>query len=219
MKIDHILIFVGDDGSEVAEFDAFGLISGRKVTHPGQGTSNTCYAFDKGYLELLWCSDADEINSPVIRPTGMWRRSKWWETRACPVGFALRCTEPGEQPPFPTVDYRPPFLPETLDAIRISAASENTSEPFLFVMPDVMPNLKSEAHQLQTDLGFKEITHVDMILPFDYRNSEQLMAVADSGLVNFQIGDAYHLILEIDHHQQRQQHIFQHPHLPITLHW
>ena len=217
MRIDHILIFVSEDGSEVSEFESMGLMSGRKVSHPGQGTSNTCFAFDNCYLELLWCSDSAEINSPVIRPTGMWQRSRWWETNACPFGLALRCTDLDEQPAFRTIEYRPPYLPGSLAPIRIGADSGNASEPFLIVMPDVMPSLKSEAHQLQTGLGLKQITAVEMVLPFDYRRSKTLVAVAQNDLVTFQRGDCHHLILEIDNRRRGQQQAFRHPHLPVTL--
>jgi len=111
LEVDHVFVCVDLQAPEAEFLKAFGFKEGRRYTHQGQGTANVCFFFHNAYLELLWLNDVNEIQSPVVRLTGLWEGCCWKQTQACPFGIALRATIPGStELPFPTRDYYAPFL-------------------------------------------------------------------------------------------------------------
>ena len=139
LKFHHAFVLTGPDAPEADALVDAGLIEGSSNTHPGQGTRNRRVFFENGMLEFLWVCDEAEVRSPTIARTGLWERSRWRESGACPFGIAFTGT-----PPFPTWDYRPPYLPEGV-AIRVAQFSTDPAMPFVFVMPGAGKTQQEEA--------------------------------------------------------------------------
>ena len=129
LKFHHVFVLAGPGVPEADALVDAGFIEGSSNTHPGQGTRNRRFFFENGMLEFLWVCDKDEVRSPAIARTALWERSRWQQSGACPFGIAF-----AGEPPFPTWDYRPPYLPEGT-SIRVAEFSTDPAMPFVFVMP------------------------------------------------------------------------------------
>lgn len=164
MTIDlcHLIVFVADRAAAEQAFAACGLVPSFTRGHPGQGTANLCACFDNAYLELLWCEDESElISSPVVR-TRLAERARWRETGASPFGIGLR-----GKLPFPSWEYRPPYLPEGM-TIPVALASEDPRQPFIFHSPgSARPDAWTAdlAGQRQQQAGMTEIGALKLELP------------------------------------------------------
>lgn len=217
MRIDHIVIFVSGDGSELEEIEKFGLKPGRVASHPGQGTSNTCYAFDNLFIELVWKINDAEIQSEKTRPLALLERTRWREEAACPFGFGLQLTGPDDGLyPFPTWRYAPDYLPAQLEPIQMDTRSNDARLPLVFFVPEYPadPN-----HRLQKHLGMHRVTACRLSLPAYI----QATGLHDNQFtrVNIQThyGDNYHLEIELDDGLRQRRHDFKHPNLPLSLIW
>lgn len=131
LKFHHAFVFSSPGAPEADALVDAGFLEGASNVHAGQGTRNRRFFFENGMLEFLWVSDEEEVQSPAVARTGLRERSRWLQSGACPFGVAFE----GE-PPFPTWDYRPPYLPEGI-AIRVAAFSTDPAMPFVFVMPGI----------------------------------------------------------------------------------
>lgn len=129
--LDHVFVFCRPDAPEQARLAANGLAVGMRREHPGQGTRNVCFGFADAYLELLWLADEEAARDPIVKPLGLHERSRWREWSASPFGICVRSDAPGEAPPLPTWDYRPPYLPDDV-AIRMGCNSGVIGEPLVF---------------------------------------------------------------------------------------
>lgn len=130
MGLDHVFVFV-DDGpaAERAAVDA-GLVPTHRRRHRGQGTQNVCFGFGSAFIEFLWVVDRSEISSGAVRRTGLWPRSQWRTTGACPFGVCL-----SGSPSFATWTYDVPF-PQGV-SVEMAENSESFEQPLLFVSPSV----------------------------------------------------------------------------------
>ncbi len=129
--LDHLFVFCRDGAPELAALAAHGLTVDLRRDHPGQGTQNACIGFANGYLELLWLHDEQAARDPHVKPLGLQERARWRETAASPFGICVHPLASGQQPPFPTWDYHPRWLPQgvTLD---MACNSGVLGEPLLF---------------------------------------------------------------------------------------
>ena len=82
LELDHLFVCVQRDAPEAERLTRFGLQAGRRRRHRGQGAANVCYFFRNAVLELIWVCDEEEVQSPLIRPTRLWERSRGQETRS-----------------------------------------------------------------------------------------------------------------------------------------
>lgn len=158
----HIFVFVDDRAAAMAALKSCGLIESFRRTHPGQGTANIAACFDNAYLEVLWPEDQAELVSTPVARTRLSERSRWRETGACPFGIGLR-----GRLPFPSWDYRPPFLPEGM-SLSVALASDDPRQPFLFRSPgDARPDAWPDgmAGDRQQVAGLAEITAIHLDLP------------------------------------------------------
>jgi hypothetical protein len=126
-----VFVFARPGAPEASTLAALGFTEGGGKTHGGQGTANRCFFFQNAMLELIWVHDEQEARSAAIARTGLWERSQYRQTRACPFGICLRAAE-HENPaaPFETWSYRPPYLP-TGSEIPVAVAA-SFAEPLLF---------------------------------------------------------------------------------------
>lgn len=215
MKIDHLLMFVGGSGEEVSELEAMGLLSGRKVRHQGQGTRNTCFAFDNTYLELVWHDPEFAITSELVAKTALPKRCHWWKNAYCPFGIAVCLEAQQVTAPFEVWEYRPPYAPEQA-AIWMSEASGDAAQPLLFVMPEVPWDSN---HKAQSSLGMNRLTQCTITLPENHRPSTAALSLDKKGLIKVEMGCGYYMTLEIDHGRQGQSYRCKHPRLPLTFNW
>lgn len=125
MELDHVFVFVDDLARAERSAVEAGLVPTHRRRHPGQGTENVCFGFGSAFLELLRVCDPSEITSERVLPTGLWARSRWRTTGACPFGVCLRGA-----PTFPTWTYDVPFPPGI--SVEMSSDSAVASVPLLF---------------------------------------------------------------------------------------
>jgi hypothetical protein len=185
MELDHIFIFVQPSAPEANALTQFGFTEGRRRAHPGQGTTNVCFFFQNAFLELLWTINEDEVRSPVIQPTGLWERSRWHSTNACPFGIAFRSSSTAPLP-FDIWNYQPPYMPAGR-AIPIATNSPIQQEPLLFISPARIPPSATPPETrpvLEHPCGVQTITAVTVTLPIAAASPE-LSAVQNLGLVQW----------------------------------
>ncbi len=224
VEFDHMFICTAVDAPEADLLVAFGLTEGTPNSHPGQGTACRRFFFHNAMLELLWVHDESEARSPLIAPAQLWERWRYRSTGYSPFGICLRPStqHAGLQPvlPFPTWEYRPPYLPSGL---HIDVASETSnSEPMLFATPfGGRPDTKlpSEHRQLLVHpRGIGEITAVHITLPRSGPISHAVRAVQQTGSVSFGSGSEHLAEVEFDHGGQGQSADFR-PTLPLRVRW
>ncbi|MDZ8186590.1 MAG: hypothetical protein RMX96_17290 [Nostoc sp. ChiSLP02] len=221
LELDHIFVCVKPEAPPAELLTTFGLIEGTRRIHRGQGTANVCFFFENAYLELLWLFDTHEIQSPLVRLTGLWERCRWQETQACPFGIAFRSTalDLGKIP-FSTWDYHAKYLPPEA-SIPIATNSDNLSEPLIFISPT---NKKPIDYALERQLplvhkvGFKEITALQVILPSTQNFSPEVRTLIELGLVQFSQGNFYQVQIKFDNGKKGNLQDFG-SELPILFKW
>lgn len=180
VETDHLFLFVEPEGPEIEALQHLGLTETYRRSHPGQGTANVCFAFDNLYLELLWLTSEAEARSPGISRTGLWERSQWVRSGACPLGVAVRGDLAGAG--LPTWDYRPPYLPKGM-SIPVACAGDDQTLPMVFVSPgNQQPADWPEARRgaLQRSAGFGKVLSVELGLPASAAKAPSLGALAST---------------------------------------
>ena len=218
VELDHVLI-CSPVGAPVAEqLIEAGFREGSPNRHPGQGTANRKFFFDNAFLEFIWVEDEQETRSDLVQPTRLWERMNWQETGVAPFGICLRLSE-GDDAPFETFDYRPPYIPEGV-AIPI-ATGTHVHEPMIFINAMSVPpaDLPDGASQpLDHPSGARTISHVRVGSPGANEVSEPLLLLARAGFVS--LGQSRDYVLELSFDEKRQgQRLDLQPDLPLILHW
>lgn len=221
LELDHIFVCVEPEAPLADLLTAFGLTEGSRRIHRGQGTANVCFFFDNAYLELLWLFDTNEIQSPLVRPTGLWSRCRWQETQACPFGISFRPTASDlQEMPFPTWDYHAAYRSPRA-SIAIATNSDNLSEPLIFISPATQkpPNYPLERRpSLVHKVGLKEITALQVTLPGVKKFSPEVITLINLGLLQFLLGNFYQLEIEFDNAKEGKSQDFG-SQLPILIKW
>ncbi len=220
-ELDHVFICASIGAPEADRLVEFGLTEGTRNAHPGQGTANRRFFFHNAMLELLWVHDAAEAQSELVRPTRLWERWAGRSGGACPLAlcFRPRAHQAGA-PPFPTWEYRPPYLPET-QSFGVATNADVLTEPMLCYLafgqrPDTYPAAKRQP--LQHSAGLREITRVELVSPHAGGPSPELRAVTDANLARLRSGGQYLVELGFDGELRGQKAEFQ-PALPLVLLW
>lgn len=188
----HVFVFVEDRAAALAALDACGLTESFRRRHDGQGTANVCACFDNAYLELLWAEDQSDLISVSVARTRLAERSRWRENGASPFGIGLR-----GRIPFPTWDYRPPYLPDGM-GIPVALGSEDPRQPFLFRSPaEARPDQWTDglAGKRQSAAGLAEITGLHLDLPVGA--SPALRVLAERGVLTLKPAVKARLLLTI----------------------
>ncbi len=179
----HVFAFVEPGAPERAALESAGLRESFRRRHPGQGTANVCYCFDNAYLELLWIEDGADAESPAIARTRLAERARWRDSGTCPFGISVRTERPGQPLPFPTWDYRPPYLPAGM-AIPVALSSEDPRQPFLFRSPgDARPDAWTDgrAGERQRPAGLADIAGLHLALPPGVAAAPDLVPLCEAG--------------------------------------
>jgi hypothetical protein len=131
-ELDHFFILTDVGAPEADRLLRFGLTEGPPNSHPGQGTACRRFVFNNAFLELVWVINPAEAQSSLVRRTALWERWFHRSRGASPFGICLRPVQQGaDEIPFPTWEYRPPYLPDPM-VIHMGVNSEVVTEPLLF---------------------------------------------------------------------------------------
>ena len=222
LELDHIFICCSVGAPEADRLVHFGIAEGEPNTHPGQGTANRRFFFHNAFLELVWVSDSLEAQSPLVRRTGLWERWSRRGSSASPFGICCRHV-PGEgnEIPFSTWEYRPPYLPAPL-VIQMGTNSETVNEPLLFYVsfgrrPDQAD--ASRQQPLEHSAGLRSITRVRICQPQREPVSPELHAVAQScDWLRFGSASEYLMEIGFDGESCGRSADFR-PVLPLVFHW
>lgn len=203
VELDHLFLLVEPDGPEVSDLSAQGFQETYRREHPGQGTSNACFAFENLFLEFLWVTNESDLKSPAIVRTCLWERSQWKIMPACPFGFALR----GSLAALGVESwlYRPPYLEEILpegSGIEVALDSEDPNQPLVFSFPgSKAPCEWPEARRgtLQRQAGWSRVEGVKLVHPEVWAPGNSMIVLQEAGLVGLtpaiQPGFSLHLAL------------------------
>lgn len=170
MELDHIFVFSTNLDTAATVATSLGLTETYRRTHPGQGTSNICYAFDNAFLEFLVLQNASEADSPAIKRMALSQRAAWAHLGTCPLGIAWRPGLDDAAPTFPTWPFRPPYLPHGVH-IPVATESDDPHVPLLFQSPGTMAPLDWPAEKrgaLQEPAGLRRIIKATLTCPIDF---------------------------------------------------
>jgi hypothetical protein len=221
IELDHIFVCASPGGEEARALAEFGLSEGTPNVHPGQGTACRRFFFRNGYLELLWVTDPAEAQSAAIRPTHLWERWNARSTDACPFGLGFRPSAREQcSIPFPSWEYRPPYLPESW-SFHVGTNASVLKEPMLFYLPfsrrpdsDSAPKRQVVEHAA----GLRELTRVELISPHAESLSTAFEALLSTGVVRRRAGAGQFVELGFDGESKGRMADFR-PGLPIVFCW
>ena len=220
-QFDHLFICTLADAPAAEQLVAFGLKEGEPNVHPGQGTACRRFFFHNAYLELLWVKDPGEAQSALARPTHLWERWTGRDTGACPFGLCFRpAAEDVGGPPFPTWEYRPPYLPDTL-SLAVGTNAAVLTEPFLCYLPFVRRPESAPPSRLQPldhPACLREITRVTLAGPWPARPSDALQSLMRSEQIGWRASEAPLAELGFDGENGGSTHDFR-PALPLVFRW
>ncbi len=221
LKLDHFFICASVGAPEADRLIDFGLSEGTPNDHPGQGTANRRFFFHNAFLELLWVANAGEVQSSLVRRTGLWQRWSHRGRGVAPFGIGLRPSANPKVIPFDTWEYCPPYLPAPF-VLHMGANSEVASEPLLFYLDfNRRPDASQVARRqpLQHQIGFKEVTRLRVRLSQQTPLSPALQAVQRqcSWLDIVQCGEDL-LTVGFDKETKGQSADFR-PALPLVFRW
>jgi Glyoxalase-like domain len=180
LRLDHLFVCCERDAPEAQTLLDAGLIEGAPNAHPGQGTANRRFFFDRGFVELLWVHDEREARSPRTQRTRLWDRWSQRRSGANPFGICLSSTiDVLSRLPFTTWTYEPEYLPP--GRCIYFADGMPLTEPELFVLPASPGHI---AQQTTQRLPLREMLSVSIGLPDATRTSPALAAAQQTGLVD-----------------------------------
>jgi hypothetical protein len=221
VELDHVFVCVSVGGPEAARLTALGLTEGQPNRHPGQGTACRRFFFANAYLELVWVEDPEEAQGNVASPLRLWQRWSGRGMRTCPFGVIFRPAPQGSpEPPFPTEEYRPPYLPPPL-VLHVGGNAERVEEPLLFYFP--MPRRPDSARtqnrqRLDRGAGLRELTALRIFGPLSATPSAALQAAERTGAVAFHSSSEHWAEIGFDGEKQGQRADLR-PSLPLVVCW
>jgi hypothetical protein len=221
IELDHIFVWTSPSGEDEARaLSEVGLSEGTPNSHPRQGTACRRFFFRNAYLELLRVTDPAEVQSATTRLTHLWER---WNARrtACPFGLCFRPGAQGERNiPFPTCEYRPPYLPESL-SFHAGTNAGILNEPVLFYLPfSRRPESQSAPGKqvMEHSAGLRELARVELIGPHADTLSPGLEAVLSTRVVCRREGVEHFVELGFDGESKGPVADLR-PILPIVISW
>ncbi len=208
-EIDHIFILADPHAPSADKLVQAGITEGASNIHQGQGTTNRRFFFNNNMIEFLWVHDEAEAISDPTLPTQLLPRWQERSKSASPFGICFRPTADEVNPPFPSWDYTPQYLPEGY-TIQIANTVNQLEEPFLFFANWI----KAPTQKVRHEAGLENITAVDITHPYADLSSPSIDAIQH--LVTFITGDSHRLTITFDNHRQGKILDLQ-PNLPIII--
>jgi hypothetical protein len=220
LELDHVFVYTSAGAPEAGRLVELGLTEGKSNRHPGQGSANRRFFFRNAMLELLWVEDAAEAQSEVVRPLGLWERWSGRRSGACPLGLCLRPQQADDEPPFPTWDYRPPYLPAPL-VMRVGVNSASAAEPLVLCMPFGLrpgPPPAWLAQAQEHPLGLLQMTALRIFGPWAAAPSAVMLAA--QRIEGVALGRAEEHLMEVGFDGERQgRRSDLRPELPLVICW
>ncbi len=128
-RLDHLFVLM-DSEEDALKLAGAGFPVLRKGPHRGGGTGNVVYRFRNALLELAYPIDPSEI--ATLGAIGFAERWRWRANGLNPLGVIVQVRlEHGEQPPFATWLYQPPFAPD----VNWMIGRASRREPFYMLAP------------------------------------------------------------------------------------
>jgi hypothetical protein len=212
IELDHLFVCAAPEAPEAEELVKFGLREGPANRHPGQGTANRRFDFANAMIELLWVSDANEVQSECSRRTLLWERWSGRDGEASPFGICLRPVDSeNNKSPFPSWEYRPAYLPDP----QVMHIGEAGVEEPMWIYLNFMRRIDREQRFEEHPIGIREITSLTLTTPVPLR-SVVSQRMVESGILSTQKGSKS--LLEIGFDGKRRKEIVDfRPHLPIVF--
>jgi len=195
LHLHHVFVCTSVGAPEAEGLLNAGLVEGSPNTHPGQGTANRRFFFERGFLELFFVHDEREARSPLTAPTKLWDR---WAERgrtANPFGVCLSSADGADSVlPFPTWAYRPDYLSDG----RCFFFADNLplSEPEVFVLSWPQDQSPPKTEPTRHPLGLRKMRSVSIGLADATSISSTLRAIRDAGLVKVHQSATPELVIE-----------------------
>lgn len=205
MDIDHIFIFTDDQGAEADKLVEFGFVEGSHRVHVGQGTTNRKFYFENFFLEILWVHNEHEINSDLVKPTGLWQRADYKRNQFSPYGLCLVNHDDTNELFQKAFTYQPDYFPNGT-TIEIWKNEDQPQLPWTFRLP-FKGQKKNETEPKDHTNGITRLTKAN----FHYRNSGTSQFVdyfQNEPTIDFTASDHYGLTLTFDHHKQGKKIYF-----------
>lgn len=199
MDIDHIFIFTNDQGKVADKLVEFGFVEGSHRVHTGQGTTNRKFYFENFFLEILWVHNEKEINSELVKPTGLWQRAEYKRNEFSPYGLCMVNNDETNELFENASRYQPAYFPNGL-TIEICKNEDQPQLPWTFRLPFKGPK-RNETEPKDHSNGIRRLTKVN----FHYRNSGTSQYVdyfQNESNIDFTASEDYGLTLTFDHHKQ-----------------
>lgn len=203
LHLHHVFICTLVGAPEAQGLLDAGIVEGSPNTHPGQGTANRRFFFERGFLELLWVRDEREARSPLVAPTKLWDR--WAERcqKANPFGICLSSAQGVDSKlPFPAWPYQPDYLPG--ERRILFADSMPLSEPEVFVLDWPQAQSSPSTEPTQHPLGLCEMRSVSIGVPDPTSISRTLRAILDAGPVHVHSSARPELVVEFSARREIQ---------------
>ena len=209
-ELDHIFILSDVNAPSADKLVDAGITEGAPNIHHGQGTTNRRFFFNNSMIECIWVHDEDEVSNEKTKPTHLLPR---WQGRknTSPFGICFRPTSDEPNPPFPSWDYTPQYLPDRM-SIQIANTISQLKEPFLFFFAQA----RSSDSKVKHPAGMENITSVQVTHPYANLSSPSIDVIQH--LVTFTRGEAHQLTLTFDDHRQDKTLNLQ-PSLPLIIHY
>ena len=221
VELDHIFIWTTVGAPEAERLVGLGLTEGPPNRHQGQGTSCRRFFFRNAYLELLWVHDPSEAQADAVLEIGLHSRWAARDRGGSPFGLIFRPKDGGvAEPPFPTFEYRPPYLPEPL-VIQVGTNAAILTEPLLFYLPFAKRPDRYAGNgrpPMAHPAGFRQMTRIELVVPQSEPVSAELRSVIDHRLVGWRPGKEHGAVLGFDGEEHGGLADLR-PALPLVLHW
>jgi len=221
MELDHIFIVVDPAaGAEAALLNEFGLAEGAQNVHPGQGTSNRRFFFRNAFLELLYVSNMEEVQSALTRSIDLDKRLTERGNNVSPFGVCFRPSNALQElePISPSRRYNPQYLPKHL---TINVGEAPLSEPMWFYLPFATRPDEASLEKMQPMLhpvGVNEMSKVRIGIPVEECYSDCAAKAIASGGIELFFADEQLIDLEFDGQAKGKSKDFR-PFLPLIIRW
>lgn len=212
MDIDHIFIFVNDNGKIADELVYFGLTEGSSRIHVGQGTTNRKFYFDNFFLEILWVHNEEELKSDITKPTGLWQRADFNSTNS-PFGLCIVNTDETDRLFENAFKYQPAYFSVGLN-IDILKNEQNLNLPWTFRLP-FKGHKKNETEPTEHKSGLKNLTSVEFGITSFNKTDEFIQQFVGQEKIKFILSPTNNLTLTFDDNENGLTKVFEKLNLKI----
>lgn len=212
MLIDHIFISSRNLGQEADQLLGAGFLEGSNRIHPGQGTRNRKFYFENFFLEIIWENDPLELESDLIRKTGLTDRVRFEASGVSRFGLGLENTDESDSVFLECELYQPVYFPEG-KLFQILPNRENPALPWTFRGP--FKGLKTaHSEPLDHPNGIRRLTQAVFQMP-ESSHKDFLTRLQDHPQLRFERAERVGLLLEFN--GGKQGRVLDYPDLDLVV--